>query len=337
MGKAKSVKNIVSKLSDDVIQEAAERTAKEASNIRTAQISQAVTNANAGIRLDNMDDMLRHRVDAKAAFGSKDFIPSDQVTPFDRLTQQDGGQLSLFDTPASNKPINTTSEYLPRKTTSLNGEEVTVYDKNPNYKKPEKNTPIKQVEGQEAFQVNNKTGEIDTKASIERKAREARAQQLNEMNGRGSSTMHRRTLGEWADQMIHGTGDETHIFSGRNTRRANMEQRNIEINAANQEWVETGVGNLQRPYNRGSYWAEVRGKGKPVSSERFNADDWGSINSSPRATAENVAEEAASSRGFLDYAGDAVNWAVQDVQHAMLVTGGAIGIGFIGSELLDEE
>ena len=142
MGKAKSVKNIVSKLSDDVIQEAAERTAKEASNIRTAQISQAVTNANAGIRLDNMDDMLRHRVDAKAAFGSKDFIPSDQVTPFDRLTQQDGGQLSLFDTPASNKPINTTSEYLPRKTTSLNGEEVTVYDKNPNYKKPEKNTPI---------------------------------------------------------------------------------------------------------------------------------------------------------------------------------------------------
>ena len=41
-------------------------------------------------------------------------------------------------------------------------------------------------------------------------------------------------------------------------------------------------------------------------------------------------------KGFLDYAGDAVNWATQDMNHAVAVAGTALGVGILGSELLDE-
>lgn len=41
-------------------------------------------------------------------------------------------------------------------------------------------------------------------------------------------------------------------------------------------------------------------------------------------------------KGFLDYAGDAVNWATQDMNHAVAVAGAGVGIGLLGSELLDE-
>ena len=41
-------------------------------------------------------------------------------------------------------------------------------------------------------------------------------------------------------------------------------------------------------------------------------------------------------KGFLKYAGDAVNWATQDLSHAIAVAGATLGIGVLGAELLDE-
>ena len=41
-------------------------------------------------------------------------------------------------------------------------------------------------------------------------------------------------------------------------------------------------------------------------------------------------------KGFLDYAGGALDWATKDVSHAIAVAGIGVGVGLIGSELLDE-
>lgn len=267
------------------------------------------------------------------------------------FNEQDDGQYSLFD--MDTPKTNTTDEYIARKTTGFDGKEHTVYDKNNNYKPEQKYKekeitgldgekytvyseakPVNtQTQGQDTIQVNRKTNEIDTKTNIERQAREARINEVNNIVGANNNNMKHRSLGTWVEELISGTGDETHRFSGRNTRRANMEKANIEINTANQRFIDTGEGKdkVRGFYDKNSYWAEVKGKGKKQpANNTFNQNDWSDITDAA-SQAENVAGQN-SKKGFNF---DGIAKFMKENQ--LITAAGIAGTAFIGAELLDEE
>ncbi len=93
----------------------------------------------------------------------------------------------------------------------------------------------------------------------EEAARQARVDEVNSMK--------KKTLGEKAREVIEGTSDESKLVAGRKTRKANMDKANADIEAANQQYIETGVGSAQASHTKQSYWAEVKGKGKQTGGD----------------------------------------------------------------------
>lgn len=49
------------------------------------------------------------------------------------------------------------------------------------------------------------------------------------------------------------------------------------------------------------------------------------------------AGEIASETNFMEYLGQGWDWATQDTQHALMVAGGAVGVGILGAEILDDD
>lgn len=49
------------------------------------------------------------------------------------------------------------------------------------------------------------------------------------------------------------------------------------------------------------------------------------------------AGEIASETNFMEYLGQAWDWATQDTQHALMVAGGAVGVGILGAEILEDD
>jgi hypothetical protein len=49
------------------------------------------------------------------------------------------------------------------------------------------------------------------------------------------------------------------------------------------------------------------------------------------------ASEVASETNFMEYLGQGWDWATQDTQHALMVAGGAVGVGILGAEILDDD
>ena len=265
------------------------------------------------------------------------------------FNEQEDGQLSLFDMGTSEP--NTTSEYIARETTGLDGKKHTVYDKNKNYKPSEPEYKARettgldgekrtvydevkpqesQVKNQETLQANKKTNEVDTTANIDRQAREARVNEVNELNN--GNKMERRSLGTWASEIISGTGDETHRISGRKTRAANMAKANADINAANQTYIDTGKGSAQQLYNKNSYWAKVSGEGKKTP-DKFNQNDWEDLGKMQNQASTPGDVAAQNSKKGLDWDGIA-GW----VKENQIVTAAGIaGTALIGASLLDDE
>ena len=265
------------------------------------------------------------------------------------FNEQEDGQLSLFDMGTSEP--NTTSEYIARETTGLDGKKHTVFDENKNYKSPEpeyktrettgldgeKHTVYDEVKSQESqvknqdtLKVNKKTNEVNTAANVDRQAREARVNEVNKLNN--GNKMERRSLGTWASEIISGTGDETHRISGRKTRAANMAKANADINAANQTYIDTGKGSAQQLYNKNSYWAKVSGEGKKTP-DKFNQNDWEDLGKmqNQASAPEDVATQ--NSKKGLDWDGIA-GW----VKENQIVTAAGIaGTALIGASLLDDE
>ena len=265
------------------------------------------------------------------------------------FNEQEDGQLSLFDMGTSEP--NTTSEYIARETTGLDGKKHTVFDENKNYKSPEPEYKTRettgldsekhtvydevkqqesQVKNQDTLKVNKKTNEVDTAANVDRQAREARVNEVNELNN--GNKMERRSLGTWASEIISGTGDETHRISGRKTRAANMAKANADINAANQTYIDTGKGSAQQLYNKNSYWAKVSGEGKKTP-DKFNQNDWEDLGKmqNQASAPEDVASQ--NSKKGLDWDGIA-GW----VKENQIVTAAGIaGTALIGASLLDDE
>ena len=264
------------------------------------------------------------------------------------FNEQEDGQLSLFDMGTSEP--NTTSEYIVRETTGLDGKKHRIFDENKNYKSPEPEYKARetigldgekhtvydevkpqesQIKNQDTLKVNKKTNEVDTTANVDRQAREARVNEVNKLNN--GNKMERRSLGTWASEIISGTGDETHRISGRKTRAANMAKANADINAANQTYIDTGKGSAQQLYNKNSYWAKVSGEGKKTP-DKFNQNDWEDLGKMQNQASAPEDVAAQNSKKGLDWDGIA-GW----VKENQIVTAAGIaGTAIVGASLLDD-
>jgi hypothetical protein len=171
----------------------------------------------------------------------------------------------------------------------------------------------------------------------DRYAREASQQRLDEAN----KTLPQRIIGE-----VKRTGQN--LYDGTLGRRRinaeRMEYNQAMHNAGTPEAMIDSTGEYLRLRNQvnsaaGGYGmagvedirqAKMGGMGKVKSSYTYSG-------SSVSHGGQDDAADDIATKGFLDYAGGAVEWALQDTQHAMLVAGTAVGVGLIGSELLDDD
>jgi hypothetical protein len=171
----------------------------------------------------------------------------------------------------------------------------------------------------EEWEAKKKQKEIDDKKALEDKvykdirAREARIDEVNALN----RPMQKRTLGEKAKEVISGTGDESRRFAGRNTRQANMEKANADINAANQVYMDTGEGSAQRLHDKKSYWAEVKGKGKQTPPSDTKLGQGGTTAPNGTNPADIAGENATNGFNFDGIA----DWAKEN---QLIVAGGLV-------------
>lgn len=143
----------------------------------------------------------------------------------------------------------------------------------------------------------------------EEAAKQARA---NEVNG-----MKKKTLGTKAKEVIEGTGDESRFIAGRKTRQTNMEKANADIEAANQQYIETGVGSAQATHDKKSYWAEVKGKGKQTPPNDAKLGQGGTTAPNGTNPADIAGENATNGFNFDGIA----DWAKEN---QLLVAGGLV-------------
>lgn len=70
---------------------------------------------------------------------------------------------------------------------------------------------------------------------------------------------------------------------------------------------------------------------------RVDAANMAAARAKAAEEAAKAAEDIGQNTGFLEYVGNAARWATQDMNHAIAVAGAGLGIGLIGSEILDED
>lgn len=178
---------------------------------------------------------------------------------------------------------------------------------------------------EEQSQITKQQAEIEKERQkrLSPQAVEERRKQYDDMMSGKSKELGRKTLGDRGQQalsFVMGTGDETSRFGGRKTRKENMILANNKIDTANINFIRTGEGELQRPYDKKSYYAEVTGNGKTtpeVSDSKLGQKGMTAPNSTNPA---DVAEETATG-SFIDLKGIS-DWAEKN---QLVVAGALIG------------